>query len=300
MEIGFVGLGRMGRGMVARLLKGKHRVVVWNRSQGPVREMVRKGAVSSKSIEEMISKLKSKTRIVWVMLPAGNVTDSFVQGLSEMLNKGDIIIDGGNSNFHSTISKHKELAKKGIHFVDIGTSSGLAGEKKGYCMMVGGNKKVFSYLKPILSSLCAEKGFEYMGESGSGHYVKMIHNSIEYGMMQSIAEGFNLLKNGSFKNLNMEKIASVWNHGSIIDSYLMQMVENSFKSYGNLNDLKPYVEDSGEGRWAALEAIEQKVPYVANTYALNARYSSRKRSSFAMKLLAAIRNQFGGHRVKKR
>ena len=299
MEIGFIGLGRMGKNMVMRLLKDKHRVVVWNRSPEPIREVEKVGAIPSDNIEDLITKLESEPKIVWIMLPAGEITDKMIKKVALILQNEDVIIDGGNSNFHDSIRHYKNLIQKNIKFMDIGVSGGLTGAEAGYCMMVGGDKKIYKKMKPLFESLCIKKGYAYMGKSGSGHYVKMVHNAIEYGMMQAIAEGFDLLENGHFKDLELDKIAEVWNHGSIITSFLMGMTTAALKKDDKLSYLKPYVDDSGEGRWAAKEAIKKSVPFLVNSYALQARFASRDKNSFAHRMLAAIRNEFGGHTIKK-
>ncbi len=299
LQIGFAGLGRMGKNMVKRLLGAHHSVVVWNRSPGPVEEAAKEGAIPASTLKELAQKLESKPRVVWFMLPAGDVTEEKINEIVPFLDKGDIIIDGGNSDFHDSLRRHRELAEKGLLFLDIGVSGGLEGAKSGYCMMVGGSPDAYETIKPFLDSLCMKEGYAYMGEGGSGHYVKMVHNAIEYGMMQAIAEGFDLLANGRFKNLDLLKISRVWNHGSIVRSFLMECAEKSFEHSSELSGLKPFVQDSGEGKWAAIEAVEHSVPFVVNTYALHARYISRQDNSFAFRILAAMRNVFGGHPVKR-
>lgn len=301
MEIGFIGLGRMGKNMVLRLLENSNRVVVWNRSPEPVEEVEKKGAIPSTSITNLMDQLINTPKIIWIMLPAGDITEQMINKISPYLKKGDILVDGGNANFNDSIRRNKNLDKKGINFMDIGVSGGLIGAKKGYCMMAGGEKSAFEHIKPLLSAMCIKDGFAYMGESGTGHYVKMIHNSIEYGIMQAMAEGFELLHRGRFKNLNLKDITHVWNHGSIISSFLMVMAENAFKSDPILKHIEPCcVKDSGEGHWAALEAMEYSIPFTVNTYALHARYASRDPESMAYKTLNALRNEFGGHPIKTR
>lgn len=299
MEVGFIGLGRMGKNMVLRLLAHNQRVVVWNRSPEPMKEVAQKGAIISKSIENLVNQLKDTPRIVWIMLPAGDVTEQMIKKVVPHLKKGDILIDGGNANFHDTSRRHKELVEKGIQFMDIGVSGGLIGATRGYCMMVGGDKAIYNHIKDLLEALCIKEGHTFIGEGGSGHYVKMIHNSIEYGMMQAMAEGFELLHNGRFKGLDLRNIAHVWNHGSIISSFLMEMAENAFDKDPILDHIEPCcVKDSGEGHWAALEAMEFSVPFTVNTYALHARYASRDENSMAYRTLNAFRNEFGGHPIK--
>lgn len=305
MNVGFIGLGRMGKNMVKRMLNSKKiDVFVWNRSPGPVEEVKALGANETSNIKDMINKLDEKNiagekKVIWLMLPAGDITESFFKDTLELLSPGDIIIDGANSNFHDTIRRHKEAKKKGILMLDVGVSGGIIAADQGYPMMVGGSKEAYDFCLPIFSSFGREKGYDLVGEEGgSGHYVKMIHNAIEYGMMQAISEGFDLLENGRFKDLDIHQISSMWNHGTVVSSFLMEMVENALKKDPKLK-IKPYVSDSGEGKWAAIEAFEHNVPFTVNGYALNARYISRDDNSLAFRLLAAMRKEFGGHAVKE-
>lgn len=299
-QLGFIGLGRMGFNMVSRLLeKGFSDVVVYNRSQDKVEELVKKGAKGAKSVEALVSALNPDgPRVVWLMLPAGEVTEEHFKQLLVLLKKGDVLIDGANSNFHDSIRRHKEAKAKGVRMLDIGVSGGVVAAERGYAMMAGGDKDAYAHVEPILKLMCADKAYALVGEEGgSGHYVKMIHNAIEYGMMQAIAEGFDLLKHGRFKELDTTRISQLWNHGTIVQSFLMEMVQNALEKDGELSKLKPFVEDNGEGRWSAIEALEHGVPFTVNTHALYARYTSRDPDSFAFKLLAAMRGEFGGHRV---
>lgn len=299
-EIGFIGLGRMGAGMVNRMLSHKDlRVVVWNRSPGPVEVAMKKGAIGANSIEDLINRLKQERKVVWLMLPAGNITEKAFQEVLTLLKEGDIIVDGGNSNYKDTLRRHQKATGLGIAMLDVGVSGGIIAASKGYPMMVGGDSKTYEYCKPLFQSFGREEGYSLVGEGGSGHYVKMIHNAIEYGMMQAIAEGFDLLENGHFKDLDLKNISHIWNHGTIVSSFLMEMVEKALTKSDKLDYLKPYVDDSGEGKWSAIEALEHAVPFVVNTYALNARYISRDPDSTAFKMLAAMRNEFGAHPIKK-
>lgn len=298
-EIGFIGLGRMGANMVSRMIDSKQiDVHVWNRSKEPVQKAVEQGAKGHDTVEDMIANLKQERKIVWIMLPSGDVTEEMFQKVIGLLNKNDIVIDGANSNFHDTLRRHKLAKEKGLSMLDIGVSGGIVAATRGYPMMIGGDKDTYDYVKPILDSFGIENGYDLVGVGGSGHYVKMIHNAIEYGMMQAIAEGFDLLKNGRF-DLNLLQIAKMWNNGTIVDSFLMRMVEQGLEKDPELNELKPFVAESGEGKWATVEAIEQKVPFVVNGYALNARYVSQDENSLAMRMLASMRQEFGGHAVKK-
>jgi 6-phosphogluconate dehydrogenase len=245
----------------------------------------------------MVSKL-SGTRVVWLMLPSGIVTENAFQEVLGLLGKNDIIIDGANSNFSDSIRRHKQAAGKTVRMLDVGVSGGILGADKGYPLMVGGSREAYTYCRPVFDALSPKGGFGLVGGPGAGHYVKMVHNAIEYGMMQSIAEGFDLLKNGSIKGLDLHKISGIWNNGTIIESLLLEMANNALARDKRLK-LQPYVEDSGEGRWAAIDAMEHSVPFVVNTYALHSRYLSRDKNSLAHRLLAAIRQEFGGHEVKK-
>ncbi len=301
LTLGIYGLGRMGLNMANRLLeKGSVNLVAYNRSQDKVAEVVKKGAVGATSVDDLLSKLQAGKRIVWLMLPNGSTTEEAFQYILNKLVKGDIIIDGGNSNFHDSIRRHKEAASKGIEMLDIGVSGGVVAATRGYALMIGGPKSAYDKCVPIFHDLAIAQGYAHVGEDGgSGHYVKMIHNAIEYGMMQAIAEGFDLLEHGRMKNLDLPKISHLWNHGTIVSSFLMEMMENALNKDGKLEYLAPYVEDNGEGRWAAIEAMEHAVPFTVNTYALHARYISRDKNSLAFRALAAMRNEFGGHAIKE-
>lgn len=298
-EVGFIGLGRMGFNMVSRVLdNSKLKVIVWNRSKDPIREIEKKGALGSKNVKDLVSKLGKGKKVVWLMVPSGEPTEENFQALLVLLKKGDIIIDGGNSNFHDSLRRAEDCKKKGIGFLDVGVSGGVVAAERGYAMMAGGSKEDYDFCKPLFESMCMPLGYNLVGKSGAGHYVKMIHNAIEYGMMQSIGEGFDLLKNGSFEDLDLVKIANLWNHGTIVSSFLMEMTEKALKNNdSDLSQLEPWIGENGEGEWAVLEAIEQKVPFVANSYALQVRRLSRDLGDFSFKLLAGIRNEFGGHAV---
>lgn len=300
MQLGFIGLGRMGGNMVSSLLKNKEfSISVYDRSKEAMNALAKKGATKSVNLKALTTSLKSKKKVVWMMLPAGKPTEDTFQKLLTLLKKGDIIIDGANSNFHDTLRRAKEATKKGIDMLDVGVSGGLVGAKEGYAMMAGGKKATYHYCKPIFDQLGFPKGYGHVGPNGAGHYVKMIHNAIEYGMMQAIAEGFDLLENGRIKNLDLQNISHIWNHGTIISSFLMRMVSQALDKDKSLGYLKPYVDDNGEGKWSAIEALEHDVPFNVNTYALYARYQSRDSNSFALRMLAAMRNEFGGHAIKK-
>lgn len=296
MKIGFIGLGKMGFNMVTRLRQGGHDIVVYARSRDTVRQAETTGAVGSESIGDLVRQL-STLRVVWVMVPAGDATEQVIHDVASHLSAGDIIVDGGNSNFHDTKRRGEELKARGVSFLDAGTSGGVWGLKIGYCQMIGGDDAAFKIAEPLFRTLAPKDGYMHVGPSGSGHYVKMIHNGIEYGMMQAYAEGFEILKASEYK-LDLGAIAGLWNRGSVVRSWLLELAERAFVEDPNLEKLRGYVADSGEGRWTVLEAIDRDVPAVTLTYALMHRFRSRQEDSFAAKVLAALRNQFGGHAVK--
>ncbi|MDO8545804.1 MAG: decarboxylating 6-phosphogluconate dehydrogenase [Nitrospirales bacterium] len=297
MELGFIGLGKMGMNMVTRLQQGKHRVVAYDRTADIIKQAESVGCVGATSLEDMVSKLKAP-RIVWIMVPSGAPTEETVSKVASLLSAGDIIIDGGNTNFHDDVRRAAELKKKNIHYVDAGTSGGIWGLKLGYCMMVGGDKAVIDQLAPIFKTLAPENGWAHMGSAGAGHYVKMVHNGIEYSMMQGYAEGFELMSKSEYK-LDLPRIADLWMQGSVVRSWLLELTAGALKQDPKLEGLKGYVQDSGEGRWTILDAIDKDVPVPTLTAALFTRFRSRQEESFAEKMLAAMRNAFGGHAVKK-
>ena len=298
MELGLIGLGRMGAGMVRRLLRGGHRVVVNNRSPGPIKELQSEGAVGAYSLEELVGALTAP-RAIWIMLPAGDVTEQTIAALVPLLEAGDTIIDGGNTNFHDDQRRAAELKVHSIHYVDQGTSGGIWGLEKGFCLMVGGEPDVVQRLEPAFLTLAPEDGYAHVGPSGAGHFVKMVHNGIEYGMMQAYAEGFEIMRATSGFDLDMRQIAKVWNHGSVVRSWLLELAEDAFGKDPDLATIKGYVQDSGEGRWTVQAAIDADVPAPVITLSLMQRFVSRQEESFAAKVLAALRNEFGGHAVKK-
>ncbi|MBI1277118.1 MAG: decarboxylating 6-phosphogluconate dehydrogenase [Anaerolineaceae bacterium] len=300
MKFAMVGLGRMGGNMVKRLLLGGHEVVVWNRSQDPVKEAVSAGAIASTSIDDLVSKLEP-TRVVWVMLPAGDVTENMIKQLTEKLSPGDIIIDGGNSNFKDTIQRAEWITAKGFHYIDVGTSGGIWGLKEGYAMMVGGAKEAVDQIRPLLETLAPapDLGWGHVGPSGSGHFVKMVHNGIEYGMMQAYAEGFEIMRAKKDFNLDMYQIAELWRYGSVVRSWLLDLTASALKDNPNMDGIAGWVADSGEGRWTVFAAIDEDVPAPVITLSLMMRFVSRQDESYGAKLLASMRNQFGGHAIKK-
>ncbi len=298
MKLGFIGLGKMGGNMVQRLLLGGHEVVIYDRSEEAINLLVKKGAIGANSLEDLSSKLTGR-KIVWLMVPSGNPVDDSIKQLLGLLNKDDIIIDGGNSNYKQTQERSELTSERKVHFLDCGTSGGVWGLENGYSLMSGGNKEASEYIYPIYKTLAPENGYTYCGESGAGHFVKMVHNGIEYGMMQSIAEGFEIMEKSPY-NLDLTSIASGWQYSSVVRSWLLELMVLALKEDPKLEALKGFVEDSGEGRWTIQAAMDLNVPAHVITAALYTRFQSRQEESFAMKVLAALRNQFGGHTVVKK
>lgn len=296
MEVGIIGLGKMGLNMARRLLRSGHTVYGWNRSPEPIAEAVTAGAVGLNSPEDF-GKLK-KPRVVWTMVPAGKPTEEVITKLGEILEPGDIVVDGANSFYKDSIARHERLKKKGIHFLDAGVSGGIWGLEVGYCLMIGGEREPYAHAEPLFRSLAPDEGYAHVGGPGAGHFVKMVHNGIEYGLMQAYAEGFELLRASGY-GLNLQQIAHLWNHGGVVRSWLLELAERAFHSDPDLDSLKGYVEDSGMGRWTVAEAIARDIPAPAITLALQMRLRSRQQESFQAKVLAALRHQFGGHAVKK-
>ncbi|HUQ77729.1 MAG TPA: decarboxylating 6-phosphogluconate dehydrogenase [Patescibacteria group bacterium] len=297
MRIGFVGLGRMGANMVRRLLRDGHEVVAYNRTPEKTKEIEGEGALGSYSIGELVGKLE-KPRAVWIMVPAGDATEAQIAELIEHLEPGDTIIDGGNTNFHDDQRRHVELAAKGINYVDAGTSGGIWGLQVGYCLMVGGDESAVKPLEPIFTSLAPDGGYLHVGGAGAGHYVKMVHNGIEYGLMQAYAEGFEIMHASSYP-LDLAAISDLWMQGSVVRSWLLELLGRAFTANGqDLEHLKGFVADSGEGRWTVQEAIDHDVPAPIITLSLLTRFRSRQDDSYGAKVLAALRNEFGGHAVK--
>lgn len=299
MKIGFVGLGKMGMNMVERLLAGGHEVAVYNRTYAKTEIAAEKGATPAKSLQELLHILPEH-KIIWLMLPAGDVTEEYLQQLSAKLSPNDILIDGGNAFYQDSMRRAKVLAAKKIIFFDVGVSGGIWGLQYGYCMMIGGDKKHFKLIEPLLKTLAPENGCAYVGKHGSGHYVKMVHNGIEYAMLQAYGEGFEILRNKEEFDLDLAKIADLWNHGSVIRSWLLELTKNIFTDDSRLDLVDGVVPDSGEGRWVVKEAVDLNVPAPAITASLFQRFRSRQKSSFAAKLIAALRHKFGGHRILKR
>ena len=297
MDIAIVGLGRMGGNMVRRLLQDGHRVVAHNRSREPIDELAAEGAVAAYELEDVVKQLQAP-RAIWLMVPAGPPVDQQIAALLPLLDKGDIIIDGGNSRYTDTIARHDQLKEAGIHFLDAGTSGGVWGLQVGYCLMVGGPDAAVKVVEPAFKSLAPEGGYLHIGPSGSGHFVKMIHNGIEYGMMQAYAEGFEILEKSRYE-IDLRAVADLWMHGSVVRSWLLELAERAFAEDPHLDSIKGYVNDSGEGRWTVFESIDLDVAAPTIYMALAMRFLSRQEDTFGNKVLAALRNQFGGHAVVK-
>jgi len=291
MQIGMVGLGRMGANMAERLRRGDHEVTGYDRDH----------EVSDvSSLEDLVAKLQAP-RAIWIMVPAGDPTEQTIAALAALLEPGDLVVDGGNSNFRDSMRHADDLTRRGILYCDAGTSGGVWGLAEGYCLMVGGAEEAFERIVPALKTLAPENGYTHMGPAGAGHFVKMVHNGIEYGMLQAYGEGFEILKGSTlFPDLDLHQIAELWRHGSVVRSWLLDLAVQALAADPKLDAVRGYVEDSGEGRWTVLEAIEEDVPAPMTALSLFARFASRQDDSFAMKMIAALRQQFGGHSVRDR
>jgi 6-phosphogluconate dehydrogenase len=299
VEIAMIGLGRMGMNMARRLLKGNHQVITYNRTPNKTDQIVKEGAIGAYSISELVEKL-SPPRVVWLMLPAGPAIDDHMDQLKDLLSDGDMVIDGGNTYYKDDIRRAEMLAEKGIQFIDAGVSGGIWGLEVGYCTMIGGTKENYAYLEPIFKTLAPEDGYLYCGPTGAGHFVKMVHNGIEYGMMQAYGEGFDILEASPYAaSLNYAEVAHLWNQGSVIRSWLLELAEAAFKKDPKLSDIRGYVEDSGEGRWTVQQAVETGVSAPVISLSLFMRFRSRKEESYSDKVIAALRREFGGHAVVK-
>ena len=297
MQLGFVGLGKMGSNMVTRLARGGHAIVAYDRSPEAVARVREAGATGVDSLAALVAQLNAP-RAVWVMVPAGAPTESTVSALADLLSPGDTIIDGGNTNFHDDVRRAAALAERGLTYIDAGTSGGIWGLTEGYCLMVGGDEAACTRLEPTFHTLAPPNGYLRVGGPGAGHYVKMVHNGIEYGLMQAYAEGFELLEQSSY-DIDLARVSALWMQGSVVRSWLLELTARALAEDPSLASLDGYVEDSGEGRWTLQEAIERAVPMPALTSALFTRFRSRQDNPFAERLLAALRQQFGGHAVKK-
>jgi 6-phosphogluconate dehydrogenase len=296
-----IGLGRMGANMAARLLRGgdngdKHAVVVYDRSADAVAASVAEGATGAKDLRDLVAQLAAP-RTVWIMVPAGAPTESTIDELLTSLAPGDVIIDGGNSNFRDSQARHKKCSPHDVAFIDAGTSGGVWGLANGYCLMVGGDEAAVKRVEPIFTTLAPKDGYAYVGPSGAGHFSKMVHNGIEYGMLAAYGEGFEILEKSEFK-YDLHGLAELWLHGSVVRSWLLELAELAFRSDPTLSDIRGYVDDSGEGRWTVQAAIDENVPAPVITMSLLSRFVSRQDESFSAKVIAALRNQFGGHAIK--
>jgi 6-phosphogluconate dehydrogenase len=292
-------LGRMGGNMTERLLRGGHSVVAYARDASSVQRYAKLGATGASSLSDVVSKLKTP-RVLWIMVPAGEPTDQVIHDLQPMLGDGDIIIDGGNSNFRDTMRRARALGEHGIQFIDSGTSGGIWGLENGYCLMIGGEKRAVLRCEPIFKTLAPPNGCAHVGPSGAGHYVKMVHNGIEYGMLQAYAEGYEILHaSRDFPELDLNQIAGLWQHGSVVRSWLNELAMRAFSSDPSLEKIRGWVADSGEGRWTVKEAMDLDVPAPVITLSLLMRFRSRQEDSFSAKVIAALRNEFGGHAVQK-
>lgn len=296
MRIGFVGFGRMGGNMVTRLLQRGHEAVVYARRAEVRAEISAKGAVPASSLDDLVGRLPSP-RVVWVMVPAGDATEQNIQALMPLLARGDILVDGGNSYYKDSVRRAEAARARGLHFIDAGTSGGIWGLQVGYCLMVGGDAEPVRVVEPIFRDLAPEGGYLHVGPAGAGHFVKMIHNGIEYGMLQAYAEGFAILHAAPFR-LDLRAISALWNHGSVVRSWLLELAERAFAEDPDLRRIQGYVQDSGEGRWTVQQAIEQDVPAPVITLSLLQRFRSREEENFGDKVIAALRHQFGGHAVR--
>lgn len=299
MTVGFAGLGRMGLAMVERLLKHKHKVVAYDQNQDQVKAARRKKAAAATSLSSLAEQLRAP-RVIWIMVPAGAPVESVLRNLEPYLTEGDIVIDGGNSNYKDSMTRAGQLKEGGIHYLDAGTSGGIWGLKEGYCLMVGGEAKPFKRAEPLFKALAPKNGYAHVGPSGAGHFVKMVHNAIEYGMLQAYGEGFELMQQAEEFNLDLHKVSHLWNRGSVIRSWLLELTERALKKDPKLKSIEGYVQDSGEGRWSVEDSIERAVPLPTIALSLYARFQSRQKESFSAKVIAALRNEFGGHAVKKK
>jgi len=299
MKIGFVGLGKMGGRMIERLINGDHEVVAYDPVQEALKNAEKKGATPTGSLDELINKLETP-RLVWIMVPSGAITEETIISLASIMEAGDVLIDGGNSLYKDSMRRGKELQNKGISFLDAGTSGGIWGLEVGYCLMVGGEEEAFKRVEPVFKTLAPDDGYAHVGPSGAGHFVKMVHNGIEYALLQGYAEGFEIMMAKEEFSLDLGKISHLWNHGSVVRSWLLELAEGAFSKDPRLESIKDYVEDSGEGRWTVAEAIESDVPAPIITLSLLERFRSRQEESFSAKVIAALRDEFGGHGVVKK
>jgi len=296
MKIGLIGLGKMGYNLSLNLMDNHHEVVAYDVNKEAVEKLANEGATGAFTVEELVNELAPSPKVVWIMVPAGEVTENVITELKELLSEGDIIIDGGNSNYKESVRRAQDLQEKGIYFFDVGTSGGMEGARNGACTMIGGDAEVFRTIEPIFNDICVENGFMYAGKSGSGHFLKMVHNGVEYGMMQSIAEGFEVLEKSQF-DFDYEAVARVWNNGSVVRSWLMELTENAFSKDPKLDSIKGVMQSSGEGKWTVETALDLQTATPVIALSLMMRYRSLEEDTFTGKVVAALRNEFGGHGV---
>ncbi|MCZ8492991.1 decarboxylating 6-phosphogluconate dehydrogenase [Priestia sp. Y58] len=296
MKIGLIGLGKMGYNLSLNLMDNHHEVVAYDVNKEAVEKLSNEGATGAFTVEELVNELPPSPKVVWIMVPAGEVTENVITELKELLSEGDIIIDGGNSNYKESVRRAHDLQEKGIYFFDVGTSGGMEGARNGACTMIGGDAEVFRTIEPIFNDICVENGFMYAGKSGSGHFLKMVHNGVEYGMMQSIAEGFEVLEKSQF-DFDYEAVARVWNNGSVVRSWLMELTENAFSKDPKLDSIKGIMQSSGEGKWTVETALDLQTATPVIALSLMMRYRSLEEDTFTGKVVAALRNEFGGHGV---
>ncbi len=297
MRTGMIGLGKMGANMTRRLIEKGHEVVGFDLGAEAREAVAKYGAATADTLESLVGQLEAP-RVAWVMVPAGEATTKTVDRLGELMSEGDVVIDGGNSNYKDSKPMEASLAKRGIHFVDAGTSGGIWGLANGYCLMVGGSKEAVSIAEPIFLALAPDGGYAHVGPAGAGHFVKMVHNGIEYGLMEAYAEGFEIMSAASEFDLDLHEIASIWRYGSVVRSWLLELTERALSPGSGFEQVEPYVVDSGEGRWTVNEAVDRGVPAYVIAASLYRRFESQQDASFADRLVAALRNQFGGHAVK--
>lgn len=296
MKIGLIGLGKMGYNLSLNLMDNHHEVVAYDVNKEAVEKLANEGATGAFTVEELVNELPHSPKVVWIMVPAGEVTENVITELKELLSEGDIIIDGGNSNYKESVRRAQDLQEKGIYFFDVGTSGGMEGARNGACTMIGGDAEVLRTIEPVFNDICVENGFMYAGKSGSGHFLKMVHNGVEYGMMQSIAEGFEVLEKSQF-DFDYEAVARVWNNGSVVRSWLMELTENAFSKDPKLDSIKGVMQSSGEGKWTVETALDLQTATPVIALSLMMRYRSLEEDTFTGKVVAALRNEFGGHGV---
>lgn len=297
MQLGMVGLGRMGANMTTRLQQGGHKVVAYDRSADAVARVQQDGATGATSLADLVQKLEGSPKVVWIMVPSGKPTDDTIDELAGLLSKGDVIVDGGNSNWKDGLAAYERCKAKGVSLVDAGTSGGIWGLKEGYCLMVGGDDDAVKACEPAFLTLAPPDGYAHVGPPGAGHFSKMVHNGVEYGLMQAYGEGFEILRQSQFK-FDLHQVSSIWRYGSVVRSWLLDLAVRAFEEDPDLSKIRGWVDDTGEGRWTVQAAIDENVPAPVITFALMARFSSRQEESYSAKVVAALRNQFGGHAVK--